>query len=87
MTLIGGVGYLVGPVIGAVVMDLLRVWLSEKIGAGITIVLGVIFVLCVVSFQKSIVGSLDEIRKKYFSRKSHSTRVDDETAPERPAVR
>ena len=55
MTLLGGMGTLFGPLVGASVVVGLEDYLSE-IGSWSTIATGVIFVLCVLTFRRGIVG-------------------------------
>lgn len=73
MTLIGGVGTFTGPVIGALIVvfienkigDIGRMLASstgiqwfQTLGESVTIVMGLIFILCVMAFRKGIVGEL-----------------------------
>jgi branched-chain amino acid transport system permease protein len=73
MTLVGGMGTMVGPVVGAVVVIALEnkvgdvgAWLAgvtgvdwfNSLGEAVTIVTGLIFVLCVLLFRKGVVGEL-----------------------------
>ncbi|MES2226586.1 MAG: branched-chain amino acid ABC transporter permease [Pseudomonadota bacterium] len=57
MTLVGGMGTLFGPVVGAVFVVSLDNLLAP-FGSWFTVVMGVIFVACVLLFKKGIVGSL-----------------------------
>jgi len=57
MTLVGGMGTLFGPVVGAVFVVSLD-HLLAPFGSWFTVVMGVIFVACVLLFKKGIVGSL-----------------------------
>ena len=57
MTLIGGVGTLLGPVIGAFVVVMLQNYLAE-FGSWVTIIQGGIFVVCVLLFRRGIVGEI-----------------------------
>ncbi len=73
MTLIGGVGTFTGPVIGALIVvfienkigDIGRLLANstgiqwfQTLGESVTIVMGLIFILCVMAFRKGIVGEL-----------------------------
>ena len=58
MTLMGGVGTLLGPVIGATAVVGIQSELADKVGSWVTVIMGVIFVVCVLSFRKGIVGEL-----------------------------
>ncbi len=57
MTLLGGLGTLFGPVVGAAVIITMQNYLAQ-LGAWVTVVQGVIFVICVLAFRKGIVGEL-----------------------------
>lgn len=57
MTLVGGMGTLFGPVIGAIFVVSLDNLLAP-FGSWFTVVMGVIFVACVLLFKKGFVGSL-----------------------------
>ena len=57
MTLIGGMGTIFGPVVGAGVIVTLQNYLAS-IGSWVTVVMGVIFVVCVLTFRRGIVGEL-----------------------------
>jgi branched-chain amino acid transport system permease protein len=63
MTLIGGLGTATGPVVGAFVVIALENYLAPY-GAWVTVVQGVIFVLCVLLFRKGIMGSLAAALKR-----------------------
>jgi branched-chain amino acid transport system permease protein len=58
MTLLGGVGTFFGPVMGAGVVISLQDTLADKVGSWVNVIIGVIFVLCVLAFRKGIVGEL-----------------------------
>ncbi|WP_420566853.1 branched-chain amino acid ABC transporter permease [Thalassovita sp.] len=67
MTLLGGLGTIVGPAVGAGVIITLQNYLaSGPLGAWVPVVLGVIFVLCVLAFRRGIVGELREMLRKSF---------------------
>lgn len=57
MTLIGGMGTIFGPVVGAGVIVALQNYLAT-IGSWVTVVMGVIFVVCVLTFRRGIVGEI-----------------------------
>jgi branched-chain amino acid transport system permease protein len=57
MTLLGGLGTVFGPVVGAFVIVSLQNYLAQ-LGAWVTVVQGVIFVVCVLTFRRGIVGEL-----------------------------
>ncbi|AVJ26760.1 MAG: branched-chain amino acid ABC transporter permease [Achromobacter sp.] len=73
MTLIGGLGTLTGPVLGAFIVVLLENKVGDfgqmmanvtgvewflRLGESVTIVSGLIFVICVLAFRRGIVGEL-----------------------------
>lgn len=58
MTIIGGLGTLVGPVLGAVIIQLLGYWLERWFGASWTLIYGIIFMLIVIFLPFGIVGTL-----------------------------
>jgi branched-chain amino acid transport system permease protein len=63
MTLLGGLGTVFGPVVGAAVIITMQNYLAQ-LGAWVTIVQGVIFVVCVLAFRRGIVGELGAWLKK-----------------------
>ncbi len=73
MTLVGGLGTLVGPIVGAIIIIALENKLGDlgnllanittiewfrTIGDSVTIVTGLIFIVCVLAFRRGIVGEL-----------------------------
>jgi len=58
MTIIGGAGTLVGPVIGATIVQLLGYWLERWFGSSWTLIYGIIFMLIVVFLPYGIVGTI-----------------------------
>ena len=63
MTLLGGMGTIFGPVVGAAVIVAMQNYLAQ-LGAWVTVVQGVIFVLCVLLFRRGIVGEIGALFKK-----------------------
>ncbi|HWU64977.1 MAG TPA: branched-chain amino acid ABC transporter permease [Ensifer sp.] len=59
MTLIGGVGTLLGPIVGAAVLVTLETRLAT-FGSWVVVMQGLIFVLCVLFLRKGIIGTLQE---------------------------
>ena len=57
MTLLGGMGTIFGPVVGAFVIIGLQNYLAT-FGEWVTVITGVIFVVCVLAFRRGIVGEL-----------------------------
>jgi branched-chain amino acid transport system permease protein len=72
MTLLGGMGTLVGPVVGASLVIGLQNYLAGT-ALPVTVVIGVIFVLCVLLFRRGIVGELIMLLK--FSPKARRARA------------
>jgi branched-chain amino acid transport system permease protein len=73
MTLVGGLGTLVGPIVGAIVIIALENKLGDvgnflarvtgvdwfnTLGESVTIVTGLIFIVCVLAFRRGIVGEI-----------------------------
>jgi branched-chain amino acid transport system permease protein len=58
MTLLGGTGTFFGPVVGAAIVLTLQEYLSDLVGGWVTAIIGAIFVACVLSFRRGIVGEL-----------------------------
>jgi len=63
MTLLGGLGTLFGPVVGAAVIVSMQNYLAQ-FGAWVTIIQGVIFVVCVLAFRRGIIGEIANWIKK-----------------------
>ncbi len=57
MSLVGGLGTIFGPVVGAAVIITMQNYLAE-FGAWVTVIQGAIFVLCVLAFRRGIVGEI-----------------------------
>ena len=57
MTLLGGMGTLFGPVIGAAIIITMQNYLAH-LGAWVTVVQGLIFVICVLAFRRGVVGEI-----------------------------
>ncbi|HCR96417.1 MULTISPECIES: branched-chain amino acid ABC transporter permease [Halomonas] len=67
MTLLGGVGTLLGPVMGAgLVVSLQHILSQSPLGNWVSVLLGLIFVVCVLSFRSGIVGALSNMYRKNF---------------------
>ena len=63
MTLVGGLGTLFGPVIGAAVIVTMQNYLAQ-LGSWVTVVQGLVFVVCVMLFRKGVVGEIANLIKK-----------------------
>ena len=63
MTLVGGLGTIFGPMLGAFIIVAMQNYLAQ-LGAWVTVVQGVIFVICVMAFRRGIVGEIAQRLKK-----------------------
>jgi len=57
MVLLGGIGTIYGPLIGALIVVALQFYLAP-LGAWVTAIQGVIFMACVLAFRRGLVGEL-----------------------------
>ena len=57
MSLVGGLGTIFGPFVGAAVIITMQNYLAE-FGAWVTVIQGVIFVICVLAFRRGLVGEI-----------------------------
>ena len=66
MTLVGGLGTMFGPIAGAFTIITLQNYLADKVGSWVQVIMGVIFVICVLAFRRGMVGELAALfdRKK-----------------------
>ncbi|MCI1016010.1 branched-chain amino acid ABC transporter permease [Herbaspirillum sp. BH-1] len=86
MTLVGGLGTILGPIVGAVIIIMLEnklgdigSWLANAtsidwfntLGDSVTIVTGFIFIVCVLAFRKGIVGEIQALIGKGQAKSSH----------------
>jgi branched-chain amino acid transport system permease protein len=62
MTLLGGLGTIFGPVLGAVTVVSLQHELSW-LGSWVQVVIGLIFIICVLAFRRGIIGELARLLK------------------------
>ena len=58
MALLGGMGTFAGPVVGAFTIIGLQNFLADRVGAWVNVIIGAIFVVCVVGFRRGFVGEL-----------------------------
>jgi len=63
MTLLGGLGTVFGPVVGAFIVVTLENYLAQ-LGAWVTVVQGVIFVVCVLTFRRGVIGEVGNLLRK-----------------------
>jgi branched-chain amino acid transport system permease protein len=57
MTLVGGLGTVFGPVFGAFVVVAMQQYLSG-LGQWVTVIQGVVFVVCVLTFRRGVIGEI-----------------------------
>ena len=70
MTLLGGMGTVFGPVVGATVIVTLQNELADKVGSLVTVIMGAIFVICVLAFRRGIVGESLALYKRMIGQKT-----------------
>ncbi|HZH53458.1 MAG TPA: branched-chain amino acid ABC transporter permease [Microvirga sp.] len=63
MTLLGGIGTLIGPVVGAGLVIALQNYLAAY-DFPVTVLIGVIFVICVLVFRRGIAGEVIELMRR-----------------------
>ncbi|WP_166266982.1 branched-chain amino acid ABC transporter permease [Marinobacter caseinilyticus] len=63
MTLVGGLGTVFGPVVGAITVAALSHELGS-FGSWVQVILGTIFVVCVLVFRRGIIGELERVTRK-----------------------
>jgi branched-chain amino acid transport system permease protein len=73
MNLLGGVGTFLGPVIGAGIVIALQDTLADKVGEWVTVIIGAIFVVCVLAFRKGVVGEIHAFVERRRARSSSGT--------------
>ncbi len=64
MTLLGGLGTFFGPVLGASIVIALQDTLADRAGSWVTVIIGAIFVACVLLFRRGLVGEYVAWRHK-----------------------
>ena len=73
MTLVGGLGTVLGPVVGAFFLTAMQHYLAQ-LGSWVTVVQGVIFVFCMLLFRRGIVG----VVAAFFDRRRRAPRLSPE---------
>jgi branched-chain amino acid transport system permease protein len=63
MTLLGGLGTVFGPVVGAFIIITMENYLAQ-LGAWVTISQGIIFVICVLTFRRGVIGEIGHYLRK-----------------------
>lgn len=86
MTLVGGMGTMVGPIVGALVIIALEnkigdvgQWLASmtgvewftRLGESVSLVTGLIFIVCVLAFRRGLVGELGAVWERFSKRAPH----------------
>jgi branched-chain amino acid transport system permease protein len=61
-TLLGGLGTVFGPAMGALVVTSMENYLAQ-FGAWVTVTQGAIFMICVLAFRRGIIGELGGLLK------------------------
>ncbi|WP_374481930.1 branched-chain amino acid ABC transporter permease [Zoogloea sp.] len=61
MTLLGGLGTILGPAVGSATIVSLQNELADKVGSWVTVIMGAIFVVCVLAFRRGIVGEIQAL--------------------------
>jgi branched-chain amino acid transport system permease protein len=97
MTLVGGLGTFFGPVLGAMLVVVLENRLGDignglaaitgiawfqSLGESVTIVIGLIFVVCVLAFRRGVVGEVE----RFFAARSRRARAAGRLGARRPAA-
>ena len=76
MTLVGGLGTVLGPVVGAFFLTAMQHYLAQ-LGSWVTVIQGVIFVFCVLLFRRGIVG----VVAAFFDSRRRAPRLSPEPSP------
>src|SRR5215813_6038589 len=71
MTLVGGLGTVFGPVVGAFVIIAMQQYLAG-FGQWVTVIQGVIFVSCVLLFRRGLIGEIAHFLKRSLQRAGFS---------------
>jgi branched-chain amino acid transport system permease protein len=69
MSLLGGMGSVYGPIIGAFSITGLENELSDKVGSFVTVIIGAIFVVCVLAFRRGLVGETAALYERVVGRR------------------
>lgn len=64
VTLLGGLATFLGPVLGSSIVITLQDTLADRVGSWVTVIIGVIFVACVLLFRRGIVGEYVAFRQR-----------------------
>ncbi|MEH6652206.1 MAG: branched-chain amino acid ABC transporter permease [Motiliproteus sp.] len=67
MTLLGGMGTIWGPVLGAgTIVTLQNALASGPLGSYIHVIMGLVFIVCVLAFRNGLVGEIQKLVKRNF---------------------
>jgi branched-chain amino acid transport system permease protein len=69
ITLLGGLGTVLGPVIGAFIFITMEHYLAQ-FGSWFTVIQGVIFVVCVLAFRRGVVGEVAALAQRLTTRRT-----------------
>ena len=69
MSLLGGMGTVTGPIVGAFSIVTLEDQLSDKVGSFVTVIIGAIFIVCVLVFRRGIVGEIAALYQRVVGRR------------------
>ena len=64
MTLLGGLGTILGPAVGGATIVTLENQLADSVGSWVTVIMGAIFVVCVLLFRRGIVGEIQALIRR-----------------------
>jgi branched-chain amino acid transport system permease protein len=76
MTLIGGVGTLLGPVVGAIILVTMQKEFA-MLGAWVIVAQGAAFVLCVLFLRKGVIGTIEDLLSLRESRRQRKDAAQD----------
>jgi len=66
MTLVGGLGTVFGPVVGATAIIAMENYLTQA-GQWVTVIQGVVFVVCVLLFRRGVVGEFTHVFNRWMA--------------------
>ena len=69
MNLLGGMGTVFGPIVGAATIVTLQNSLADKVGSLVTTIMGAIFIVCVLVFRRGIVGEAARLYQEIAGRR------------------
>jgi branched-chain amino acid transport system permease protein len=64
MSLLGGMGTVAGPIVGAFSIVTLENQLSDRVGPFVTVIIGAIFMVCVLVFRRGMVGEFAALYRR-----------------------